>query len=107
MQGLEKRYERCCLRWIQIFPVCRHIPASLDHLPDELVLRKPYSNAVQSWTSLPARAREGMAVAALFDLKDERALPFKRRRAVQKSHRHWIAAPGVHVWTPGGELGEM
>src|SRR5580692_4558885 len=41
-----------------------------------------------------------MAVAALFDLEDERALPLESTGAVQKLIGHRVAAPRIHVWTP-------
>jgi hypothetical protein len=46
-----------------------------------------------------------MAIAALLHLKHERALPLKRSRAMNVLLGYWITAPGVHVRTPGGELG--
>ena len=107
MQGLEKGYERGGFRWTQILSVRRHIAAALNHLPDELVLREPHGNAVQSRPSLPTAFSKGMAVAALLDLKDQSALPLKRSCAMKKSIRHGITAPCVHVRTPGRELGEM
>src|SRR5580692_2231344 len=50
-----------------------------------------------------------MAIAALLDLEDERALSFESGTAVQKLVGHWIAAPPIHVWTPrriASEMGE-
>src|SRR5260370_5040180 len=50
-----------------------------------------------------------MAVAALLDLEDERALPLKRSRAVQDPLWHGISAPRIHVRTPrriSSEVGE-
>src|SRR5262245_48349854 len=46
-----------------------------------------------------------MAVATLFELKNERALSLKRSRVKNHSLRHWITAPGVHVRAPRRELG--
>jgi hypothetical protein len=107
MQRLKKCHERRCLRRTQILPIRRHVAASLDHLADELVLREPHGNAVQSRTSLSAPLPKGMAVAALLALENERTLPLKRGCAMQKSLRHWITAPSVHVRTPGSESSEM
>src|SRR5258707_2924740 len=107
MQGFEKCDERRCLRRTQILPVCGHVAASLDHLADKLVLREPHGNAIQSRPSLPAALPEGVAVAALLNLKNERALALKRRCTVYKSLRHGIAAPSVHVRTPGSKSREM
>src|SRR5581483_278558 len=101
------RHERCSLRWRQVLAVRRHVAASLNHLPDELVLRQPHSHRVQSRTAFSAILAEGMAVAALLNLEDQRALPFDRAGVFQKLIRDRGAAPGVHLRTPGGILGEM
>src|SRR5580704_4258337 len=107
MQGLKKRHERRRFRRTQILPVRWHVTASLDHLADELILCKPHGNTVQSRTSLSAQLPKRMAVAALLDLKNERTLALKRSCAVQKSLRHGITAPGIHVRAPGRVAGEM
>src|SRR5713226_3803461 len=107
MQGLEKCDERRGLCRTQVLPVRRHVAASLDHLADELVLREPHGDAIQRRASLPAQLPEGMAVAALLDLKNKRALPFKRRCATQELRWHGITTPGVHVRTPRCESGKV
>src|SRR5712692_2089066 len=107
MQSLEKCHKRGCLRRAQVLPIRRHVAASLDHLADELILREPHGNTIQRGTSLPTHLPKGVAVAALFDLKNECSLPFKGGRAMQKSLGHGIAAPGVHVRAPGSESSEM
>jgi hypothetical protein len=84
MQYLEKRDERGGFRWAQVFSVGWHVAPSLNHLADELVLREPHCNAVERWTSLPAKFTERMAIAALFDLKHESPFSLKRGRAMQK-----------------------
>ncbi len=48
-----------------------------------------------------------MAVAALLHLKNQRALAFQRGCTLQETVGHGIAAPGVHVRTPGSESGKM
>jgi hypothetical protein len=105
VQGLEESYERRSLCRTQVVPIGRHVAAALNHLPNELVLRQPHGNAVQGWSPLSTRVAERVAVAALLDLKHERTLPLKRGRAVNVAVGYWIAAPGVHVRTPGRELG--
>src|SRR5438034_176300 len=107
VQRLEKCDECGRLRWTQVFPIRRHVAASLNHLPDELVLREPHRNAVQGRASFPAGPSKGMAVAALFDLKNESALPLKRSCALEHPLRHGITAPSVHVRAPRCELREM
>src|SRR5207249_6552973 len=52
---------------------------------------------------LPAAPSKGMAVAALFDLTNESAVPLERSCAMEHPLRHCIAAPSVHVWAPGRE----
>src|SRR5258708_12827883 len=107
MQRLEKCDERRRLRRTQILPIRRHVAASLDHLADELVLREPHGNTVQSRASLSAPLPKGMAVAALLALENEGTLPLKRGSAMQKSLRHWITAPTVHRRAPRTESTPM
>src|SRR5262249_53173699 len=84
-----------------------HVAASLNYLSDQLVVREPHRDAVQRRASVATGPSKGVAVAALFDLKNERALPLKRGRAKEHSLRHWIAAPSVHVRAPRRELSHM
>src|SRR4029077_6509195 len=77
MQGLEKCDERRGLCRTQVLSVRRHVPASLDHLADELILREPHGDAIQRRASLSAEFTERMAIAALLHLKHESALPLK------------------------------
>src|SRR5262249_13198395 len=104
MPGLEKCDECCRLRRAQVFSISRHGAAAFKHLPDELVLREPHGDAVQGGASVPTGPSKGMAVATLFELKNERALPLERRRVKDHSLRHWITAPGAHVRAPRREL---
>src|SRR5262245_47827526 len=104
MQRLEKCDECGGFRRTQVFSISRHVAASLNYLPDELVVREPHSDGVQGGASVPTAPSKGMAVATLFDLKNERALPLERSRVKDHSLRHWITAPGVHVRTPRREL---
>ena len=82
MQSFKKRNQGSRLRRTQILSVSGHVAASLDHLSNQLILREPYGNAVERGSSLPAKVSERMAIAALLDLEDERALPLKRAPAV-------------------------
>src|ERR1700723_2919814 len=77
VQGLEESYDRGSLCRTQVVPISVHVPAALNHLPNELVLRQPHGNAVQGWSPLSTRAAERVAVAALFDLKYKRTLPLE------------------------------
>src|SRR5580700_7746273 len=107
MQRFEKSYERGGLRRAQILGIRGHISASLDHLADELVLREPDRDTIESGASLPSALLKRMTVAALLRLKDERALPLQGGCAVQKSRRQGGAAPGVHLRTPRRVLRQM
>src|SRR5260370_23192366 len=107
MQGFEKGNERCRFRRIQVFSVGRHVAASLDHLTDELVLREPHGNAVQSRTSFSATISQTMAVAALLHLKYARALPLKLGCAMQKFSRHVLPTPRDPVRPAGIDSGTM
>src|SRR5215813_13496813 len=100
MQRLKKCDECGRFRRTQVFSISRHVAASLNDLPDELVLREPHRDGVQGGASEPPDPSKGMAVAALFELKNERALPLKCSRAKDHSLRHWITAPSVHVRAP-------
>ena len=82
VQSLEKRDKSSRLCGAQIFSICRHVAASLNHLADELVLREPHGNVVERWTSLSPELTERMAIAALLHLKYESPLSLKRRGAV-------------------------
>src|ERR1700689_1197713 len=105
MQGLEESHKRLSLCRTQVVSIGRHVAAGLNYLPNKLVLRQTHGNAVEGWSPLSTRIAKGVAVAALFDLKHERTLALKCGRAVNVPVGYWIAAPSVHVRTPGRELG--
>src|ERR1700678_381476 len=105
VQGLEESYERRSLCRTQVVPISGHVAAALNHLPNELVLCQPHGNAGQGRPSLSTRVTKRVAVAALLALNHERTLPLERGRAMDVPVGYWLAAPGVHVRTPGRELG--
>src|SRR5580700_5978206 len=105
VQGFKKSYERRSLCRTQVVPIGWHVAAALNHLPDKLVLGQPHGNAVQGWPPLSTRVAKRVAVAALLDLKHQRTLPLQCSRAMNVLVGYRIAAPGVHVRTPGRELG--
>ena len=72
-----------------------------------MIFSEPDGNAVEGRASLPATFPNGMAVAALFGLKNERTLSLKRGCPMQNFFRYGIAALRVHVRTPGREAREM
>src|SRR5215813_3177382 len=104
MQRLKKCDECGRFRRTQVFSISRHVAASLNDLPDELVVREPHCDGVQRRASVPTGPSKSVAVATLFDLKNERALPFKRSRVKEHSLGHWITAPCVHVRAPRRKL---
>src|SRR5215470_2588331 len=107
MQSLKKGDQRRGLRWTQVLSIRGHVPAALNHLSNELVLREPHCHAVESGSSLSTTLSKGMTITTLLHLKDERALPLKRGGVMNVSLRHRIAAPGIHVRTPGRVSREM
>jgi hypothetical protein len=58
VQRFEKRDQGSRFRRTQILSVSRHVAASLDHLSDQLVLRKPQGNVVKRRASLSAEFAE-------------------------------------------------
>src|ERR1700733_6134286 len=104
VQSLEESHQRRSLRRTQVVPIGRHVAAALDDLSNELVLRQPHCHAVQGWPSLSTRVSERVAVAALLNLKHERALPLQCGRAMNVARGHRIAAPRAHMRTPRREL---
>jgi hypothetical protein len=82
MQSFQKRDQGRGFRRTQILSVGGHVTASLDYLADQLVLRKSHGDAIERGPSLAAQVSESMAVAALLDLEDERALPLESSSAV-------------------------
>src|SRR5580704_13815803 len=105
VQGFKESYERRSLCRTQVVPIGWHVAAALNHLPNELVLGQPHGNAVQGWPPFSTSVAKRVAVAALLDLKHQRTLPLKCSRAMNVPVGYRIAAPGVHVRTPGRELG--
>src|SRR5215470_4652125 len=107
MQSFEKRNKRSSFGWTQIFSIGRHVAATLDDLPDQLILCESHRNSIKRRPSLAAQIPKRMAIAALFCLKNERALPLQSCRAMQKLVRHRVATPSVHVRTPRRVPSEM
>jgi hypothetical protein len=81
VQGPEEGNESRCLGGTQVISVSRHVAAALQHLANELVLRKARGHGIQSWTALAAFPFERVAVATLFALEHERPLTFECRSA--------------------------
>jgi len=101
MKSHEESNDGGGLRGTEIFSVGRHVAAALDDLASKLVLRKEDGDLIEGGTPLAAFVTESMAVVALLELKDERALTHERRAILQEHGGNGIAAPGVHDGTPG------
>src|SRR5260370_4897588 len=54
MQRLEKCNESRCLRRAQILAISWHVAATLDHLPNQLILSQPHGNGVECRPALSA-----------------------------------------------------
>src|SRR5262249_1459285 len=100
VQRFEERHQRRHLGGIEVLSVRRHVSAALNRLADELIARHASRDAVQRRASLAARAANRMAIAALLDLKNQSALTFDRRSALEVLDRNRVAAPRVHDGTP-------
>ena len=70
-------YERGRLRWVERVAICRHVSASLQNLPDDLILGHVRSNGVERRPAHAACASDRVTVSTLFVLQNERALSFK------------------------------
>jgi hypothetical protein len=105
MKSLEEGDEGGGFWWAEIFAVRGHVAAALNDLANELVLREQESDLVESGSAFTAFIAERMAVVALLELKDERALTLERRAILQELLWNGIAAPGVHNGTPGSMNG--
>src|SRR2546427_11669144 len=101
MKRLEERDQRGCLHRAEVLPVRRHVAATLDDLPDQLILSQPHGDSVERRATLPTRLVERMTVPALLRLEDERAVPFERGASLEVFLRNRLAAPRVHRGAPG------
>ncbi len=81
MERLQERHQCSRLRRTQILSVCRHIATTLNHLTDQLILREPHRHLIESRTALSTRFAKRMAIAALFELKNQRSLPLQSTSA--------------------------
>jgi len=93
--------QRGGFRGAQVFSIGRHIATTLNDLPDELILRKTQRDGVERRPTLAACIAERVAVAALLELEDQRALAFERSGVLEKLLGDGISAPGIHHGAPG------
>src|SRR5580700_5809071 len=100
MQRLEKCHQRSGLRRTQGFSVGGHVAATLNHLPDELILRELDGDTIERRPALSPDASQCVAVVALLGLKNQRTMALQGRASFQIIRWNRIAAPSIHHWTP-------
>src|SRR5258706_6444768 len=74
MERLQEGDERGGLGGREVLSVGGHVAPALDHLADELIARQSDRDFVERRTALATAVAEGVAVAALLDLEDQRSL---------------------------------
>src|ERR1700688_4467501 len=104
MKRLKKGDQRSGLGWTEILSISRHITATLDYLPDELVVGQSQSNTVECGSALTSLIIQRVTVVTLLRLKNQRTLAFQRRTAVQILGRNRLPAPRLHNKTPPRRL---
>ena len=70
-------YECGRLRWVESVAICRHVSASLQNLPDDLILGHVRSSGVESRPAHAACTSDRVTVSTLLVLQNQRALSFK------------------------------
>ena len=85
-RSIDRRSLPVCPQRAQIIGQCRrfvavqriavgwHVAATLHHLANDLVVSHMGGDVIQSRSAQPAGSTDGMAIAALLVLKDDRAL---------------------------------
>ena len=83
------------------------LPPTLQNLADQLVAREPCRHGIERRTAPAAFAAQGVAIAALFGLKYDRAGPFEGRAAFEQFRGNRRAAPRIHDGRPRSVSGEL
>src|SRR5207245_2901915 len=107
MQSFQECHQRSCLRRTEVFPIGRHIAATLNHLANKLIFGKVESNSVEGRTTLTSSVIQRMTVVTLLGLKNQRTLAFQGCASVNILWRNRLAAPCVHDRAPGRVLAQM
>jgi len=107
MQRLEECDQRGSLGGAEILSIGRHVSATLNHLPNQLILSQVHGHRIKRRPAHSAIAFEGVAVVTLFGLEDQCAAPFERCSSFQELSGNWLAAPRIHDGAPGSVAGEM
>src|ERR1043166_1309578 len=100
MQCSQERNQSCRLGRTQVVAVRRHVAASLQDLPEQLIFGHSRRDRVECRPALSAFAANGVTIPALHALEHYRPLTFERTAAIEKLLRHGYAAPRVHVRRP-------
>ena len=79
MQRFQERNQGGHFGRIQVLAIGWHVAAALNDLTHQLIAGEPGGDAIQGRAALASGAADGMAVAALLHLEDQRALPLQRR----------------------------
>ena len=82
-QGHEETHEGLGLGGGEGIAVGGHVSAALQDLANDLVFRHARSDGVECGATLAADTGDGVAVAALLVLQDERSLAFERSAVAQ------------------------
>src|SRR5271170_3058838 len=106
-QSLHEGYQGSYFRGSQILAVCRHVSASLDDLPDQLIVGEARGDGIQRGAAQTTLAPKAMAVPALLALNEDRPLKLQRRATFYICGGRGRAAPGLHVRRPGCEGSEI
>ena len=85
MQRFKKTDQRLDLRGRKVLAVSGHVAAAGDDFEAHLVDGHARGHVVERGTALAARSADGVAVAALLGLEDDRALPHQRRGGIASS----------------------
>src|SRR5438309_1500115 len=96
-QRLHEGHQRSHFRGTQILAIRRHVAASLDDLPDQLIVSQTDRDRIESWAPQSAFSAQAVTVPALLALHQDRALKLERRPPVNILRWNWRSAPCFHM----------
>src|SRR5215472_12615036 len=106
VQGHEESDQRGGFGRAEVFPIRGHVPTPLNDLAKQLIAGLHYRYSIERGAALAALPPELMAIVALLELKNERALAFQSGAFLQVLRRNRIATPSVHHRAPRRVTGE-
>src|SRR5215469_11706064 len=92
---------------IERIAVRRHVSATLQHLPNDLIFGHARCDAVEGGSAQSACPANGVAIAALLVLQHDCTCAFQWRAIMQVCVRNGVAAPRVHNRAPWSESSEV